>query len=218
MRSKKFQVGLIVPFLALFLCAFTGCEDSEEAEEPGDLLSSRAYKGHENDVDANNLCNVYPSVVGTRLDDCQTCHTGRIEEGKLASNACDYCHNLMLHETGHTFMETLNPYGLDYFYTAQNDLEYSGYEAKLLFWLVRDRLQLGMRYDKYGYKPVEGRTLTDQNNLTLGANFIPTNNIRLQLNYVFKETLNDVEPDLDDNILFLNFQYSVDHKSTSSGS
>ena len=77
-----------------------------------------------------------------------------------------------------------------------------------MFWLVRDRLQLGMRYDTYGYKPVEGGILTNQNNLTLGANVIPANGIRLQLNCVFKETLNDVEPDLDDNILFLNFQYS----------
>jgi hypothetical protein len=105
----------------------------------------------------------------------------------------------------------------NYFYTAQNDLEYSGYESELLLWLVRDRLQLGIRYDKYGYKPVEGGILTDQNNLTLGANVIPASDIRLQLNYVIKETLNDVEPDLGDNILFLNFQYSFNADSLVKG-
>jgi len=109
--------------LSLSLCFFLGCGSEEEEENP--LASSRAYKGHENDVDSNNLCNVYQSVVGTRLDDCHTCHTGKIDEaeGGLVSNACDYCHELMVHGAGgHTFAETLNSFGSDY-YNAGRSIE-----------------------------------------------------------------------------------------------
>jgi hypothetical protein len=77
-------------------------------------VSSRSYKGHEGDTDSNNLVAVYPSIVGTRLDDCQTCHVGRIEDGKLAGSSCDRCHELVLHGGGGTARETLNAFGLDY--------------------------------------------------------------------------------------------------------
>jgi len=79
-----------------------------------DQISSRSYRGHEADVDANNLVAVYPSIVGTRLDDCQTCHSGKIEDHKLAGSSCDNCHDLILHGAGHTAGETLNRFGLDY--------------------------------------------------------------------------------------------------------
>ena len=45
-------------------------------DQSGDIVSSRSYRGHENDVDITNFVNVYPATVGTRLDDCQTCHRG----------------------------------------------------------------------------------------------------------------------------------------------
>jgi hypothetical protein len=96
----------------------------------------------------------------------------------------------------------------NYFYTAEKDLEYTGYEVKLLFWLIRDRLQLGARYDVYSYKFLRSGLSTDQNNLTFGVNLTPAYGVRLQLNYVLKNTDNEADPDLDDNILFLNFQYS----------
>ena len=77
-------------------------------------LSSRSYQGHENNLDTDNLVGAYPSLVGTRLDDCQSCHLGRIEEGRLAGSACDHCHDLLLHGTGHLAVETLNGFGRDY--------------------------------------------------------------------------------------------------------
>lgn len=85
-----------------------------------DQLSSRSYKGHENDVDANNLVGVYPSLVGTRLDDCQTCHTSRIEAGRLAGSACDHCHDLLLNGTAQNALETLNGFGRDYLDAGRN--------------------------------------------------------------------------------------------------
>jgi hypothetical protein len=65
--------------------------------------------------------------VGTRLDDCQTCHKGgtftREKNGRrvtVFNNACDYCH-LIRHPAKHyeepqprRFAETLNPFGRDY--------------------------------------------------------------------------------------------------------
>ena len=97
--------------MATLLCLFLGCgvDDSEKFQ-----VSSRSYTGHEDDMDANNLVGVYPSIVGTRLDDCQTCHSGRIEDGKLAGSSCDHCHDLIVQGTGHTTTDTLNAFGLDY--------------------------------------------------------------------------------------------------------
>ncbi len=111
--------------LALCLCvALPACSD-EAAEEP--LVSSRAYKGHESDKDANNLVTVYPAALGTRLDDCQTCHKGASftydKGGKPAStfkNACDYCHLITHPDTSLTgdhpkkYIDTLNAYGAAY--------------------------------------------------------------------------------------------------------
>jgi hypothetical protein len=123
MQRKKriFQNNLFTLFLVLLVGTFLGCgeDESEELQQ----VSSRAYKGHENDMDANNFVSMYPSILGTRLDDCHTCHTGEVKDGKVASNACDNCHNLMLHgeEVGsHTFTETLNPFGLDYLNAGRN--------------------------------------------------------------------------------------------------
>lgn len=119
---RIFQKSLIILFLALLIGSFLGCSDDDDSEL-ADQLSSRAYKGHENDVDANNLVSIYPSILGTRLDDCHTCHAGEMEEGKVVSNACDNCHRLMLHGDevgGYTFNETLNQFGLDYLNNGRN--------------------------------------------------------------------------------------------------
>jgi len=96
----------------------------------------------------------------------------------------------------------------NYFYTAEKDLEYSGYEVKLLVWPIHNRLQLGLRYDTYNHKFLQSGISTHQKNLAMGVNFIPVRDIRLQLNYILKETEDGAYPDPDDNILFLNFQYS----------
>lgn len=107
---SKTMISLSMTLL-LSLCLSCGRDGPRTA---GDQLSSRSYKGHEDDTDANNLVAVYPSLVGTRLDDCQTCHSGTMVDGVLAGSSCDHCHDLILHGTGHEASETLNPFGRDY--------------------------------------------------------------------------------------------------------
>ncbi|MEW6753211.1 MAG: GEGP motif-containing diheme protein [Candidatus Latescibacterota bacterium] len=104
------------------LCGVAGCGDDSDPAGPGEKVSSRAYKGHANDQDMDHLVAAYPSIAGTRLDDCQSCHTGgQVTTGTRTTfrNACDYCHLVPFPVTGATggpvrFEGTLNPYGLAY--------------------------------------------------------------------------------------------------------
>ena len=110
---------ITVLFLLAAFCAACSTDDG--------LQSSRAYKGHESDADMNRFVTVYPDTIGTRLDDCQTCHKGDTftydRGGDIVSvykNACDYCH-LIQHPDADfiepqptVYADTLNPYGADY--------------------------------------------------------------------------------------------------------
>jgi len=113
---KKLLVLLL--FATLAACSTGGDEDH---------ISSRAYKGHESDADMNNFVSVYPGTIGTRLDDCQTCHKGDTftydKGGEIASvfkNSCDYCHLIQhpdedfIEPQPTAYADTLNPYGADY--------------------------------------------------------------------------------------------------------
>lgn len=113
MRAPMSFIRLVSLSFVALLPLLPGCDPEEEA---GTLPppSSRSYKGHEDDTDINNLVAAYPALTGTRLDDCQTCHTGTIEDGRLVRNSCDHCHDLLLLATGHGTRETLNEFGLDY--------------------------------------------------------------------------------------------------------
>jgi hypothetical protein len=120
MTTRRLLTLSILLSMAPILGSIPGCR-VDEMEDAGESVSSRSYKGHEDDTDSNNLVAVYPALVGTRLDDCQTCHTGRIEDGKLAGSSCDHCHDLVLHGSGHDFVETLNPFGLDYLEAGRSE-------------------------------------------------------------------------------------------------
>jgi len=117
-------------FVAIGLGAAIACSSDSDPDGPGGndpLSSSHAYKGHENDQDTNAFVTAYPAALGTRLDDCQTCHQGATftyesngSTKTAAKNACDTCH-LILHpdpsfiEPQPTkYTDTLNPFGLAY--------------------------------------------------------------------------------------------------------
>jgi len=86
------------------------------------LIKSRAYVGHENDRDVQNFVQQYPKTVGTRLDDCQTCHRSGLAgtDTEREYSPCGYCHLLQYpnpkYKTGvpRNFEDTLNAYGLAY--------------------------------------------------------------------------------------------------------
>jgi hypothetical protein len=88
-------------------------------------VSSRAYRGHAGDRDITNLVSVYRRTIGSRLDDCQTCHRGgsftEVRSGRTTTkNPCDYCHLIQHPAAGYAepmpadSRATLNAYGLAY--------------------------------------------------------------------------------------------------------
>jgi hypothetical protein len=92
------------------------------AADPQRAVSSRAYVGHENDLDIGNFIRAYPKAAGTRLDDCQTCHRGGVQgtDTEREFSACGYCHLLQYpnpkYQSGvpKDYESTLNAYGLAY--------------------------------------------------------------------------------------------------------
>src|SRR5512135_2027286 len=87
-----------------------------------DVVRSRAYVGHENDVDIGNFVRAFPKAAGTRLDDCQTCHRAGLAgtDTEREFNPCGYCHLLQYpnprYKTGvpNSYEDTLNAFGRDY--------------------------------------------------------------------------------------------------------
>lgn len=119
--------GIPVAILALALLA-TACGMSQQQEAKIRVVSSRAYKGHEDDSDSNNLVARFPDIVGTRIDDCQACHSaGTVKVARrggsdyeMTLNPCSYCHLIPFPDPEITsgapadFSETLNSFGTDY--------------------------------------------------------------------------------------------------------
>jgi hypothetical protein len=88
-------------------------------------VTSRSYRGHASDRDIVNFVTVYRRTVGTRLDDCQTCHRGgtftETRSGSTVNkNPCDFCHLTLHPAAGYAepmpanTRATLNAYGLAY--------------------------------------------------------------------------------------------------------
>jgi hypothetical protein len=111
--------------------ALDGCAKEEGAKDgsagdggapDGGVKSSRAYKGHASDADSNKLVNAWPKLVGTRLDDCMTCHTGgtvKVDGKDTYHNQCNFCHDYAVANPKPDgapagYEATLNPFGLDY--------------------------------------------------------------------------------------------------------
>ncbi len=113
---------------ALFILAvataslFLLCSSDSKSAGGNTVVSSHSYSGHESDMDANNFVTAYPSKVGTRLDDCQTCHRAGVAGTSTSKiyNPCSYCHLRKWQDPTLTdgvpanFTDTLNAYGLAY--------------------------------------------------------------------------------------------------------
>jgi hypothetical protein len=117
LMHKRIGIPLLVAGAAAAVMAL-----AVAAAVPQQAVSSRAYVGHENDMDINNFIRVYPKAAGTRLDDCQTCHRGGLKgtDTEREFSPCGYCHLLQYpnsrYKTGvpADYESTLNPFGLAY--------------------------------------------------------------------------------------------------------
>lgn len=93
--------------------------------------------------------------------------------------------------------------------SSETDYRYQGYELKAMEKLFPEKLELGFRYDHYWYKFSNSNTAINQQKWTLGANYYPYKLIKIQLDYVLKET-DDPELAYQDpcSLVYANFQVS----------
>jgi hypothetical protein len=94
----------------------------------------------------------------------------------------------------------------DWFQDGKKDYEFSGWEARLFKGFLENKLEMGVRYDTYSFEYNESGDITHENHWTYGINYQPLEGLRLQMNYITKDTESEYQDDLDDNIIFLNVQ------------
>lgn len=115
--------GAVLLVAVAGLLAVSSCSDDDDGGTQAQIESSRSYQGHAADADINNFVRIYQHAVGTRLDDCQTCHKGDTvldeDQEEVRVNPCDYCHFIIHEPEGWSelptsFAQTLNSYGTAY--------------------------------------------------------------------------------------------------------
>jgi hypothetical protein len=94
----------------------------------------------------------------------------------------------------------------DYYRDARSNFEYAGYEVKAFHWLPPERLEVGLRFDRYEYEFSESGDRVVQDSWTAGANYYCGEEIKVQANYVWRQTDQQYEPDLDDDALLVSAQ------------
>jgi hypothetical protein len=98
--------------------------------------------------------------------------------------------------------------GMDDFMESQAyRFDYDGWGVWTIHPFFDGGVEVGLRYDVFTTEFQEDGNEASQRNWTVGLNVRPESCLRLQLNYVHKETVNEYEADLADNILFLNVQF-----------
>ncbi len=110
---SRVRFAVLLPATIVLGCSRDGAPIQDDAMNEAPHLS-RSYAGHAEEIDADLLVATLPAVVGTRVDDCQTCHSGRVEGGLLVESSCDHCHQLLLQDSATAAFATLNPFGRDY--------------------------------------------------------------------------------------------------------
>jgi len=98
----------------------------------------------------------------------------------------------------------------DYWTSQEYVYDYSGYGVWVVQAIFDGRLELAARYDCFITEFDQNEDETEQNNWTFGVNWRPNPYLRTQLNYVWKDTVNESVDDLDDDILYLNVQFMFD--------
>jgi hypothetical protein len=100
---------------------------------------------------------------------------------------------------------------MDDFVESQNyRFDYSGWGLWAVQALMDGAVEFGLRYDSFNCEFNEDGNDTRQDNMTAGVNYRPSEYLRLQLDYMHKRMVNEFDPDLADNILYLNIQFIFD--------
>ncbi|MBF0449597.1 MAG: carboxypeptidase regulatory-like domain-containing protein [Candidatus Magnetomorum sp.] len=88
-------------------------------------FSFAAYH-HMNEEDSDTFIQVYPDKKETKLDSCASCHSGGSYEkypdsGQFISmGSCQWCHYKYGYDASGNIVETLNPYGKDFYIHGRN--------------------------------------------------------------------------------------------------
>ncbi len=101
MKTRTGIVGFLVILLAISSAVFA------------------AYH-HEGEIDSDKFLAAYPEKAGTKLDHCALCHSGGSYERYPGADpttlgSCQWCHYSYGYDGSGNIVETLNPYGKDYF-------------------------------------------------------------------------------------------------------
>jgi len=98
----------------------------------------------------------------------------------------------------------------DFLNSLQYLYDFSGWGLQGVLPLLGGKVELALRFDRFTDEFSGDGNETVQDDWTGGACFIPTEHLRIQLNYVDRYSKNEFEADIDDNILLLNFQFGFD--------
>ena len=96
--------------------------------------------------------------------------------------------------------------GDDFDHDDVKDYRYRGWEAKAVYVIVKDELEAGFRVDSYWEEVDENRSNWMINH-TFGVTYKISRSLKLQLNYKRKKLLSKTDPDLDDDVFLLAFQF-----------
>ena len=99
---------------------------------------------------------------------------------------------------------------------GRGDLAYSGWEARALWdlstfvrwfapvpWLSEHHFEIGARFDRYLSQSNQDGPRTRQDDWTLGVSYAFRELVRLQVNYMWKDTRDPTFPDLGDDLLLI---------------
>jgi hypothetical protein len=90
------------------------------------LMGSAAFAAyhHEGERDADNFTAAYPDKIGTKLDNCNLCHSGGSYvnyKGKTVElGSCQWCHQTYGYDGAGNIEETMNTYGTEYINSGRN--------------------------------------------------------------------------------------------------
>lgn len=99
----------------------------------------------------------------------------------------------------------------DYWTSTAYRYDFSGWGLWAIWELRPASLEIGLRYDTMTTEFQQDGNTTEERHWTFGANWRPQPRVRLQLDYVAKETVAVRDPDLRDDLFCLNVQLLFGH-------